>query len=131
MLKNDFYEVLSKEFVDGSINATIRFNAAHSIFKGHFPGQPVVPGVCMMMVVKELLMEQLGDDILIRKAAQVKFLNMIVPEQSPQADVLIRFSMLNGQSWQADATIKKEAVVFFKMKAQIELISSTKDQQGS
>ena len=131
MLKNDFYEVVSKEIAEGRINSTIRFNAGHSIFTGHFPGQPVVPGVCMMMIIKELLAEHYGGSVLIRKAPQVKFLKMIVPELSPEADVFIQFSILNEQTWLADATIKKEATVFFKMKAQVELISSTKDQPGS
>ncbi len=131
MLKNDFYTIISREFSEHNIVASIRFNAGHSIFDGHFPGQPVVPGVCMMQIIKEFLSETLGIGIIIRKAAQMKFLSMIVPDQSPEVDLLIQINMLNENMWNVDATIKKEPTVFFKMKAQVEIVSSAMDQQES
>ncbi|HTN47062.1 MAG TPA: hypothetical protein VL098_11995 [Flavipsychrobacter sp.] len=83
MLLNDFY-TLDNAHADGnSFSATIRFNAAHAIFSGHFPGQPVVPGVCMIQIVKELLEECMERKILLTQAPQVKFLQLITPETAP------------------------------------------------
>ena len=56
MLINDFYNCHDIEAHENEYGCRIVFNAAHDIFKGHFPGQPVVPGVCMMEMVKELLL---------------------------------------------------------------------------
>lgn len=55
MLINDFYTTTNVQQNDADYSCLIVFNAGHSIFSGHFPGHPVVPGVCMMEIVKELM----------------------------------------------------------------------------
>jgi 3-hydroxyacyl-[acyl-carrier-protein] dehydratase len=83
MLLNDFYTIENENQDENAFSATIRFNASHAIFNGHFPGQPVVPGVCMIQIVKELLEECLERKILLTQAPQVKFLQLITPETTP------------------------------------------------
>jgi len=80
---NDFYNISDVQRAENSLTATISFNAAHAIFKGHFPTQPVVPGVCMMYVVKRILEQELSKKIHLETAAQVKFLQLITPETAP------------------------------------------------
>jgi len=50
------------------------------IFKGHFPGQPVAPGACMLQTVKEIVAEALDAPIRLAKADNIKFLNMVTPD---------------------------------------------------
>ena len=83
MLINDFYTCHDIELSDGGINCRIVFNDEHSIFKGHFPGQPVVPGVCMMEIVKELLQQQVNKTLILRTSRNVKFLGFITPAIEP------------------------------------------------
>lgn len=33
----------------------VRLDAAHPIYAGHFPGNPVLPGVCTLQIVRECL----------------------------------------------------------------------------
>jgi 3-hydroxymyristoyl/3-hydroxydecanoyl-(acyl carrier protein) dehydratase len=59
MLLNSFYTLeAAPETTPTRVQATIRLNPDHAIFAGHFPGQPVVPGVCMLQIIKELLVPQ-------------------------------------------------------------------------
>lgn len=83
MLMNDFYTLSHIVQTENKWEGKIMFNAAHAIFKGHFPGQPVVPGVCMMQIVKEVLENAMNKKIRITQAAQVKFLQLITPDSSP------------------------------------------------
>lgn len=39
---------------------TISFPAAHPVFAGHFPGQPIVPGVLLLDSVRLLIQQQIG-----------------------------------------------------------------------
>lgn len=83
MLMNDFYtldEVIADE---KSLTGRISFNASHEIFKGHFPGQPVVPGVCTMQIITEILEQYLNRKLLLTEAQQVKFLQLITPDIQP------------------------------------------------
>ena len=80
---NDFYTISDAATGENRWTGRITFNPDHAIFKGHFPGQPVVPGVCMMQIVKEVLEMALGRKMQVQQAAQMKFLQLITPEVIP------------------------------------------------
>ena len=83
MLINDFYTCRNIQPTEGELKCEVIFNSGHSIFEGHFPGQPVVPGVCMMEMVKELLQQQVSQQLTLRNSKNVKFLGFITPEVQP------------------------------------------------
>ncbi|WP_419869583.1 3-hydroxyacyl-ACP dehydratase [Chryseobacterium sp. CT-SW4] len=79
-----FYTLQSYEKSDtGSFTAHITLNKDHEIFKGHFPGNPVTPGVCMMQIVKELSEEFSGCRLFLQSASNVKFMAIINPFETP------------------------------------------------
>ena len=50
MLK-DFYTLNTlQQIAANTYLCTLTLNAEHPIFKGHFPNNPVTPGVCMMQI---------------------------------------------------------------------------------
>ena len=79
ILKDNFYTIRESRFEADEINATIELNPAHKIFKGHFPGLPIVPGVCMVQIQKELIEKELSRKIILKKATNIKFLSIINP----------------------------------------------------
>jgi 3-hydroxyacyl-[acyl-carrier-protein] dehydratase len=82
MLEGDFFHIRALQTVDNAVKATLELNGAHAILKGHFPGQPVVPGACMMQMVKEITERVLGRETRLLKADQVKFLAILTPADS-------------------------------------------------
>jgi 3-hydroxyacyl-[acyl-carrier-protein] dehydratase len=80
---NNFYSTSVLERCEGALECSIAYNAAHEIFKGHFPGNPIVPGVCTMAIVKELLEGALQQKLLLKESKAVKFLGLINPTMSP------------------------------------------------
>lgn len=80
----DFYTLESYEKGEnGSFTAYIHLNKNHDIFKGHFPGNPVTPGVCMMQIVKELTEEFTVSKLFLKTASNVKFMAIINPFETP------------------------------------------------
>ncbi|MCG8430910.1 MAG: hypothetical protein MJA29_07045 [Candidatus Omnitrophica bacterium] len=59
---------------EGIIRAGISFPPAFSGFKGHFPGRPVVPGVCKIMLVCVLLEAVLRRPVSLKRILKAKFL---------------------------------------------------------
>ena len=54
MLLENFYKIIHrKEREDGKREIEIELNPGHALYQGHFPGQPVVPGVCTLQMIKE------------------------------------------------------------------------------
>lgn len=85
MVLKDFYKVLSEEKVsDSKYNITILINEKHEVFKGHFPGNPIMPGVCMIQIIKELTETITKSSLMIQSLANVKFMALINPEVTPE-----------------------------------------------
>lgn len=84
MLLADFYTIQKIEEVDaGKYNALIHLNKEHAIFKGHFPNNPVLPGVCTMQIIKELTETIVQQPLMLSRAINVKFMALINPEVNP------------------------------------------------
>jgi 3-hydroxyacyl-[acyl-carrier-protein] dehydratase len=85
MLLQDFYKILSEEKVsDSKYIVTILVNEKHEVFKGHFPGNPIMPGVCMIQIIKELTESITKSSLMIQSLANVKFMALINPEVTPE-----------------------------------------------
>lgn len=92
----DFYTLKSSEKAEnGSFVANISLNKDHDIFKGHFPGNPVTPGVCMMQIVKELTEEFTGKKLFLKSASNVKFMAIINPFETP--DLVLQLDINQGE----------------------------------
>jgi len=81
MLKDDFFTISSIQKENNSFKIMLELNAMHKIFEGHFPGQPVVPGACMLQMVKEVTEIILIKKIQLTKADNIKFLLLINPNE--------------------------------------------------
>lgn len=87
MLIKGLYTVEEVSKTDDGINAKVRLNKDHEVFKGHFPGNPVMPGVCMIQMVKELTEESLGKELFLEVSSNIKFMAIINPEINPTLNV--------------------------------------------
>jgi 3-hydroxyacyl-[acyl-carrier-protein] dehydratase len=91
MLLNNFFFIDKLLHVKNSITADIHIEASHDILNGHFPQQPVVPGVCMLEMQKEVLQQALQKPLFMASASMVKFLTMFTPDQMTQAQFQIQY----------------------------------------
>ncbi len=90
MLIEGLYSIATFEQNDGELDATILINAAHDVFKGHFPGNPVMPGVCMIQIVKELTEKAVGKNLFLSVSSNVKFMAIINPETNSSLKLNIK-----------------------------------------
>jgi 3-hydroxyacyl-[acyl-carrier-protein] dehydratase len=102
----------------GVITAQLTLNATHSIFTGHFPGQPVVPGVCMMLLIRELLESALDQPLRLIGADHAKFLTMLRPGDTVEAE--LRYTMAENTGApeiKVTARLFNQAATYFKYQA--------------
>ena len=81
MLINGLYNLLKVQLDGNQILADIELNPGHDIYRGHFPGQPILPGVLQLQIVQEILASALGKKIRLKSASNIKFLAMVDPGQ--------------------------------------------------
>jgi 3-hydroxyacyl-[acyl-carrier-protein] dehydratase len=117
MLNNDFFHIVSKSEDTGSLRAVIKINPAHHIFEGHFPGQPVVPGVCMIQIVKELLATVTGEEPLLKGGDMFKFLSILDPTKNDEVNVDIKYEEDNTGQLNVQASLFHQQATYLKLKA--------------
>jgi 3-hydroxyacyl-[acyl-carrier-protein] dehydratase len=94
MLLKDFYKVISIEnTAENNYLAMILINEDHEVFKGHFPGNPVMPGVCMMQIIKELTEQISASPLFMQSLSNVKFMALINPFITPELRLELDVSM--------------------------------------
>ena len=110
------YELSKFRVEDESFSAIISFDPEHEIFKGHFPGQPIVPGVCLIHILKEIANRISGDNMQLKKGTNIKFLHLIDPQKSPLVSIKGLYSTAEKDGIRITATISDEEDTFFKFK---------------
>jgi 3-hydroxyacyl-[acyl-carrier-protein] dehydratase len=94
MLLNNLYTIRSFAFSDtkDKIFAHILLDKEHPIFGGHFPGNPILPGVCTVQIIRELLEKAFGKELMLTKASNIKYLGFINPTATPgvQFDLVMK-----------------------------------------
>ncbi len=107
MLIKDLYTEQAFEQTETGVTATIQIHKEHDIFKGHFPGNPVMPGVCMIQIIKELTEKATDKELFLSVSSNIKFMAIINPEKN---DVLV----LNLIISEVDGDIKVKNTTFFE-----------------
>ena len=121
MLLNDFFTIRDTESSATEIWAELVINANHKIFEGHFPNQPVVPGVCMMQMIKEIIEHNIGKATNLVKAADMKFLAVIDPRENNLIHASIKLATGENGDINIVASLFKDELVHFKFKGLFEV----------
>lgn len=79
-------------------------SADHPSLPGHFPGNPIVPGVLLLDEVLRTAEDWLGRAIHVRGAPQVKFVQPLRPQESARIQLALDSATLKF-------TVQKESVV--------------------
>lgn len=113
MLRNNLYTLqLMESATDGStIRSEIKLNSRHPIFEGHFPGNPILPGVCTVQIIRELLELSIRKSLKMIRAGSIKYLGFVNPEIMPILE--FRFQLKYAE----DGTISCSVVVYAQDKA--------------
>lgn len=79
MLIENFSELLQEEKTTETVVTKLKINSEHPLFEGHFPDNPITPGVLLMQLFKEQAERFTGQKLQLASASRVKFLSVIEP----------------------------------------------------
>ncbi|WP_177761865.1 3-hydroxyacyl-ACP dehydratase [Flavobacterium sp. I3-2] len=116
MLLNDFYSLTKLENMnDSNYKALIHLNASHDIFKGHFPDNPVTPGVCMLQIIKEITEKIVSKKLFMNQCSNVKFMALINPEVNPNLVLSIEITETATNVYKVKNTTTFDETVALKL----------------
>ena len=127
MLKDTFFEIDRLTRLENEpgydvesecYRADIKLNPEHEIYRGHFPGNPVVPGACQIRMITEILSEIEEREVQLKEADNVKFLAMINPHEHPT--LVVKLSLKKDRDFiHVNASIADGEQLFFKYKSSL------------
>ena len=103
-LKDDFFRVVASQQDDTTATYTVTLNPEHFVFKAHFPGNPITPGVCLLQMATELLEQHYGERLQLHTADAIKFRKPVTPDMRPT----FVFTGLNHEEGQLAVTVNVE-----------------------
>ena len=119
MLIKYYYTI---ENVSKQENDVVRFdislNADCQVYEGHFPGEPVSPGVCNIQMIKECAEQVAGKSLLLNNLQQCRLTTLVTPIQHPQVEVTILLEE-KGDGYKLKATVGKGEDVYLDLKAEL------------
>jgi len=105
-----------REMSGNRITAIIRLNPDHEIFSGHYPGNPVLPGVCIIQILKELLSYHSGGDLVFKNLDSAKYYSAINPVQNSLLNFSIELGETDCYGTAFKAGIYFESVVYCRVR---------------
>jgi 3-hydroxyacyl-[acyl-carrier-protein] dehydratase len=115
LYEREFYKIIERtEIETGKLIVKIRLNQDHEIFSGHFPENPITPGVTSIRIIGELLENHLSTKLRLKEASNIKFPGMIQPQVHPEPVFEIKYEETENQLFKVSATIFSDNLTFVK-----------------
>lgn len=122
MLIKELYSIQSFNETDDSVQASVKLNRDHEVFKGHFPGNPIMPGVCSIQLVKELTEKALDKKLFLSVVSNVKFMAIINPEENDTIQLTLAISEADGMV-KVKNTVSVDDTLALKLSATFKIMS--------
>ena len=117
LFQNNFYTIKSEELSESAANFNIELNGDHKIFEGHFPDNPITPGVVQMEIVKELMSKVTNSSLNLVTMGNCKFLAILNPIETKEVLVAINYSLTEENLYKVSAQIRTSDVIYLKISA--------------
>jgi len=72
---------------DGSSRWEFRFRMSDTVFAGHFPGRPLLPGIFQPEIARIISEKALGEKLMVSEIAKAKFQKPVLPEETLRVDL--------------------------------------------
>lgn len=89
LLKDKFYKVVNTNTDDNNGTFTLSILPDCDVYEGHFPGDPVCPGVCNIETIKECAMMLLNKELRIKTIKLCRLTALASPAICPEVKVSI------------------------------------------
>jgi len=94
-----------------SHSAILRVAPDHPSLAGHFPGQPVVPGVLLLDHVIDAAQAWLGQPVSVRSLPQVKFVAPLLPDEDAHLELSLADSNHGAELRELRFVIRRDAAI--------------------
>lgn len=118
ILQDNLFAVTSSQKNEATVTYQVKINPEWPIYKAHFPGHPITPGVCIVQMVQELLQDLVGRKLMLRHVKNVKYAAIISPEEVTDLTVTFaKVEALPDGACKVQAQVTSGEVLYTKLSA--------------
>jgi len=119
-LLNEYYRIDRQVAEnDGAFLFSITLLAEFHAYAGHFPDNPVAPGVCNIQLIKECAEQLVGKRLFLAFIAKCRFSAVLIPKPSPH--VQLRMRLMDGTR-NVIATLFDDTTTYIEFKGEFTVI---------
>ena len=118
MLIKDYYTIEGTSQQEGAYIFHIRLNPECNVYQGHFPGEPVSPGVCNIQMIKELAEQVAGRSLFMGNLQLCRLTTLVTPQAHPTMVASIVMEEKEG-TYKLRATLGKEGETYLELKSEL------------
>ncbi|MDR2916698.1 MAG: beta-hydroxyacyl-ACP dehydratase [Tannerella sp.] len=102
---DDYYKIDSRIAEGDDTLFCVTLLSGYRAYEGHFPGNPVSPGVCNIQMIKECAEQLAGKHLFLGYISQCKLSAVITPQTTPHLQIRMQLS-------EVEDLYKVRAIVF-------------------
>ncbi len=91
MLLNSYFTIKEEIKNENGSEFHIALNPQHEVYQGHFPGDPICPGVCSIQTIRECAERVAGCPLTISAVSQCRFSELLTPVKN--IDLLLKLAL--------------------------------------
>ena len=117
MLIGNFFTIQETIQKEDATQYLTHLNPNHEIYNGHFPGDPICPGVCNVQTIRECAELETGKKLRIDTIQVCRFAALITPTNSPDLLITLKLEEKDGNySAVAQITSPDETTLYLEYK---------------
>ena len=114
MLKDTFFSITEAMDFENGRTYKLALNVSHPIFQAHFAGNPIMPGACIVQLIKELTADYYCQTFFTCVVKNMKFLHPVDPLKTPEISVRLTFVQNEASRLSVSAVIENDDILFSK-----------------
>lgn len=88
------------------------------VYRGHFPGEPITPGVCTLQMVRECAQSVLGRSMFLGEIKVCRYIKLVTPEVLPEGVVTLSLTPGEGDAYLLVASLTDpQGIEYMSLKA--------------
>lgn len=118
LLRGHYYKIDGWSTEEGETTFRVDLLPDCDVYRGHFPGKPVCPGVCNVQMLKECAEVLTGRRLAITAIRQCRFTAVATPALCPWLDISLRTEPC-GEGYAVTARIAAGSTTYLDFKGEM------------
>ncbi|MDR2773616.1 MAG: beta-hydroxyacyl-ACP dehydratase [Tannerella sp.] len=117
-LLDDYYRIDSRTDAGDDVLFSVTLLPECCVYAGHFPGNPVSPGVCNIQMIKECAVQLTGEPLFLGYISQCRLSAVITPQTTPHLQIRMQLSEADNV-YNVCATVYDDTTTYMNFKGEL------------